>query len=44
MDDYILIFILLTLTIGIIYLLFFTFSWWKNSKHDEHIDELDSNN
>ena len=44
MDDYILIFTLLTLTIGILYLLFFTFSWWKNSKHDEHIDELDSDN
>ena len=44
MVDYLLIFILFALTIGILYLLFFTFSWWKNSKHDEHIDELDSNN
>jgi|ETNmetMinimDraft_1059919.scaffolds.fasta_scaffold30188_2 hypothetical protein len=44
MVDYLLIFILFALTIGILYLLFFTFSWWKNSKHDEDIDELDSDN
>ena len=44
MQDYFLIFMLLGLALGIAYLLYFTFNWWKSSKNDEHIDELDSDN
>ena len=44
MQDYFLIIMLLVLTLGIVYLLYFTFKWWKNSNGDEYIDEFDSDN
>ena len=44
MQDYYLIFMLLLLTLGIGYLLYFTFKWWKNSNGDESFDEFDSDN
>ena len=44
MQDYFLIFMLLLLTLGIAYLLYFTFKWWKNSNGDENFDEFDSDN
>ena len=44
MNDYLLYFLLFSLFIGMIYVISFTFSWWKGSGQKDDIDELDNLN